>query len=78
MVVQHGKVPDWVKYQTNGKTAEENYREIIQKRQNTLRELELYKAIRKAQIDEEIEKEIEGEIVPKIEKALDDLLQDFR
>ena len=77
-MIDRGKTPDWVKYQTNGKTASENYREIVQKRQEVLKELEQYKTIRKAQIDAEIDREIQEEIVPKIENALDNLLNDWQ
>lgn len=71
-------IPDWVKYQLNGKTASENYREIVQRRQQALKEIEEYKEFRKAQIEAEIEKEIEEEIIPKVENALEDLLKEWQ
>ena len=70
-------IPDWIKYQINGKTANENYREIVQKRQQALKEIEEYKELRKAQIDIEIEKQIEEEIIIKIENALEDLIKEW-
>lgn len=76
-----GKLPDWMYYQLNGKTATENYNEQRQKFYNKIqadKELNEYKARRKAEIDLEIESQIETEITPKIEKALDDLLKDFQ
>lgn len=77
-MIDSRKSPDWAKHQTNGKTASENYREIIQKRQEALKEIAEYKILRKAQIDEEIDREIQGEIVPKIEIALDCLLREWQ
>ena len=72
-----GQMPDWYYYQVNGKSAAENlweqHQKIIdkqRKREQIDRELELYKARRKAEIDAELEKEIE--------KVLDDLLKDWQ
>ena len=34
-----GLMPDWIYYQVNGKTAEENYRDILMKRNKEYRDL---------------------------------------
>ena len=80
-----GQMPDWYYYQVNGKSAAENLWEQhqkmidkIKKREQIDRELEIYKARRKAEIDAELETQIENELAPKIESILDDLLKDFQ
>ena len=80
-----GKLPDWVYYQVNGKSAWANYAEQFNKisRENSVdRGLEIYKAKRKAEIEAELEaeleKQIEEQVAPEIEKALDKLLADWR
>ena len=80
-----GKMPDWIYYQMNGKSAWENYAEQfnkISKKNQIDRELEIYKAKRKAEIEAELEAELEKQIeekaVPEIEKALDKLLADWQ
>lgn len=67
-----GLMPDRYYYQLNGKTVNENYKTIKKKKQID-KELELYKARRKMEID----KQIEEELTPQIEKALDELLKDW-
>ena len=42
------------------------------------RELEIYRARRKAEIDREIEQQIEDELTPKIEKVFDELFADWQ
>ena len=80
-----GQMPDWYYYQVNGKSASENlweqHQKIIdklRKREQIDRELELYKARRKAEIDKEIEEQIENELTGKLEEALNDLLKDWQ
>ena len=76
-----GKMPDWIYYQMNGKSAWENYAEQfnkISKKNQIDRELEIYKAKRKAEIDAELEKQIEEKAAPEIEKVLDKLLADWQ
>lgn len=76
-----GKMPDWYYYQVNGKSAWENYAEQfnkISKKKQIERELEIYKAKRKAEIDAELEKQIEEKAAPEIEKVLDKLLADWQ
>lgn len=63
-----GQMPDWVYYQVNGKSFEENYNEICKKRH---KELETYFNAK------HIEKQIEKELEKTIDKALDDVLKKF-
>lgn len=67
-----GKMPDWVYYQVNGKTAQENYIEIKNKNREKYRKQYIENFIN-SNNKENIEKELEKEI----EKALDNLLKDF-
>ena len=46
-----GLMPDWVYYQLNGKSANENYRDIVNKRNQAFKE-ELLKALHKPQTAE--------------------------
>ena len=67
-----GLMPDWWYYQVNGKSATENYLDMVNKRDMKLRE-ELLRQREK----EELEKEIEDKLEDTIEKVLNDLLKDF-
>ena len=62
-----GLMPDWVYYQVNGKSAQENYNEIARRRQR-----QFYEKLSKEQ-----EKEIEKQVENVIERTLEDLLKDF-
>lgn len=80
-----GLMPDWYYYQVNGKSATENLLEQhqkmmdkIKKKEQIDRELEIYKARRKAEIDQELESQIESELAPKIESIIDDLFKDWQ
>lgn len=75
-----GKIPDRYYNQMNGKSMTENLfkqrkksKERYQKKKQIDREMEIYKARRKA----EIEQQINDEITPMIEKALDEILKDW-
>ena len=46
-----GLMPDWAYYQLNGKSANENYRDIVNKRNTAFKE-ELLKALHKSQTAE--------------------------
>ena len=74
-----GKMPDWIYYQQNGKTAQENY--AIQKRKQHMEFRRRMEEERRRKEREEAEKALEAEIEKKaeaaIEKALNDLLKDF-
>ena len=75
-----GLMPDRAYYQQNGKSPGKNlhaqHEKMIQK-QRIDRELEIYKARRKAEIDLELQNEIENEVAPQLEKAIDDLFKDW-
>lgn len=68
----NGLMPDWIYYQLNGKSATENYYDMVKKRQRKFREEILREQERK-----ELEKEIEKELEKTIDKALDDILKGF-
>ena len=70
-----GKMPDWIYYQMNGKTLQENYNSIVRKR-----EVEFYKKLKEQERQKqqkELEAEIEKQAEKAIEKALEELLKDF-
>ena len=70
-----GKMPDWIYYQMNGKTLQENYNSIVRKR-----EAEFYKKLKEQERQKqqkELEAEIEKQAEKAIEKALEELLKDF-
>lgn len=80
-----GKMPDWIYYAQNGKSPTQNWWEQRQKvidkikgKEQIDKELEIYKARRKAEIDNEIDQQIEDELTPKIEKVIDSLLSDWQ
>ena len=74
-----GKMPDWIYYQLNGKTAQENYN-VFHRRQaerfHQQQEERRRKDAEKAALDD-FEKKIEAQAEKAVEKALDDLLKDF-
>jgi len=67
-----GLMPDWWYYQVNGKSATENYLDIVSKRDRQLREEMLREKEKK-----ELEKELETKLEETLEKVLNDLLKDF-
>lgn len=74
-----GKMPDWIYYQMNGKSLQENYDTIRRKRDKEA--LEYLQERNRKQQQEKEQRELEAEIEKKaekaIEKALDELLKDF-
>ena len=62
-----GLMPDWIYYQLNGKTAQENFMDITNKRS-----LEYMKTHLK-----DIELNIERELEKTIDNTLDDILKKF-
>lgn len=68
----NGEMPDWVYYQVNGKSATENYLDMVNKRDKKLRE-ELLRQREK----EELKKEIDAKLEDTLEKVLNELLKDF-
>lgn len=71
-----GQMPDWVYYQLNGKSAEENLAEQHEKIYARLREQQLARQ-REKELEKEIEREIDKKLGVALEKALDDLLDGF-
>ena len=67
-----GKMPDWYYYQVNGKSIEENYAEIYNKRQKEIQE-----QLEQERFDALLEKEIDRQLPDIIEKALKDLFKGF-
>ena len=67
-----GLMPDWWYYQVNGKSATENYLDIVSKRERQLSEEML-----REQEKKELEKELETKLEETLEKVLNDLLKDF-
>lgn len=60
-----GLMPDWIYYQVNGKTAEENYRDISMKRNKEYRDLI---------IDRELEDSISKRLEETIDNCLDNII----
>ncbi len=63
-----GLMPDWVYYQVNGKTAQENYIDIVMKRDQEYRD-----SLNEREVEESISKNLEE----TIDKYLDDILKEF-
>ena len=72
----NGEMPDWIYYQVNGKSATENYIDMVNKRDKELRE-ELLRQREKEEMRRELEKEFEAKLEDTLEKALDELLKKF-
>ena len=60
-----GVMPDWIYYQLNGKSLQENYQDVIHKMQQDFR---------KKQQEELQNQEIEKEVSEYVEKSLDNIL----
>ena len=60
-----GLMPDWIYYQVNGKTAEENYRDISMKRNKEYRDLI---------VDRELEESISKRLEETIDNCLDNII----
>ena len=63
-----GLMPDWVYYQVNGKTVQENYTDIIAKRDK-----EYSDSLNERELEESITKQIEE----TIDKHFDDILKEL-
>ena len=71
-----GQMPDWVYYQQNGRSLQENYNEI--KRKNSERTRRQIEERREREAETAaLEAEIEKKAEEAIEKALEELLKDF-
>ena len=60
-----GLMPDWIYYQVNGKTAEENYIDILMKRNIEYRDLI---------VDRELENSISKRLEGTIDNCIDDII----
>ena len=60
-----GLMPDWIYYQVNGKTAEENYRDILMKRNKEYSDLI---------VDRELEDSISKRLEETIDNCLDNII----
>ena len=60
-----GLMPDWIYYQVNGKTAEENYIDILMKRNIEYRDLI---------VDRELENYISKRLEETIDNCIDDII----
>ena len=60
-----GLMPDWIYYQVNGKTAEENYIDILMKRNIEYRDLI---------VDRELENSISKRLEETIDNSLDNII----
>lgn len=60
-----GLMPDWIYYQVNGKTAEENYIDILMKRNIEYRDLI---------VDRELEDSISKRLEETIDNCIDDII----
>jgi molecular chaperone GrpE (heat shock protein) len=76
----HGKMPDWIYYQVNGKSAQENYNEQHKKilERYRAREEEARRQAEQKKAEAELEKEIEAKVEKTVEKVLEDLLKGFK
>ena len=75
---ERGLMPDWVYYQQNGKTAEENFRDQRKRLLERCEQREQERRREQAKKEEkQLEAEMEKQLEKAIEKALDQLLKDF-
>lgn len=71
-----GKMPDWIYYQQNGKSLQENYTAQKLKQQKQIDEL-LNDRREEARAEKELQVEIEKKVSETVENALEELLKDF-
>lgn len=64
-----GKMPDWIYYQVNGKSAQANWEEQRRK---------IYDNLRKREEEKQQKQELEKELKKMLEATLNDLLKDFK
>lgn len=75
-----GKMPDWIYYQQNGKSLQENYTAQKLKQQKQTEELlnDRRRREEEARAEKELEAEIEKKVSETVENVLEELLKDFR
>lgn len=69
IIINHSSTPDYIRYQTNGKTIQENYNEIKRKRQE--------KRKQERELEKELEKQIDEKLTSLLEQKLEELLKGF-
>lgn len=74
--IDNDNTPDIFKYQLNGKTANENYQDILKQRRLKAQQ-ERAKKEKELEIEKELEKEIETKLSSLLERKLDELLKGF-
>lgn len=74
--MDNDNIPDIFKYQMNGKTANENYQDILKQRRLKAQQ-EREKREREKEIEKELEKEIETKLSALLETKLEELLKGF-
>ena len=74
-----GQMPDWIYYQVNGKSAQENFEAQHRKmmEQYKQREEEARRQAEQKQFEKDLEKQMETKLEKTLEKVLEDLLKDF-
>lgn len=74
-----GKMPDWVYYQQNGKSLQENYNAQKLKQQKQIQELLNNRRRREeeAKAEKELEAQIEKKVSETVENALKEVLKEF-
>lgn len=75
-----GKMPDWIYYQQNGKSLQENYTNQKLKQQKQIEELlsNRHRQEEETKAEKELEAEIEKKVSETVENALQELLKEFR
>lgn len=75
-----GKMPDWIYYQQNGKSLQENYTAQKLKQQKQIEKLlnDRRRREEEARAEKELEAEIEKKVSETVENALEELLKEFR
>ena len=74
--MDNDNIPDIFKYQLNGKTANENYQDILKQRRLKAQE-EREKKQKEIEIEKELEKQIEEKLSSLLESKLNELLKRF-
>ncbi len=83
-IYRSGNMPDWVYYQTNGKSPQENWEEQHRKMYESIRarlaeeRRQAEEKKRQKELEAELEKQLEEKLGKALDKALDDLLKGFK
>lgn len=74
--IDNENTPDIFKYQMNGKTANENYQDILKQRRLKAQQ-DREKREKEIQLEKDLEKEIEKKLSSLLEQKLNELLKGF-